>query len=141
MIKAVLDTNVLVSAVIKPQGKPAQIVDRLAGFELLLSNEILEETHVALHYKHIQKRFHPPEEELDMFLAHLRKWATIVKVSGEQVENLIPHDPPDNWVLACAALGGADYLVSGNDHLVVLQQYRGVQIIRPAAFLEILKQV
>lgn len=140
MIKAVLDTNVLVSAFIIEQGKPAQIVSRayVQDFSLLLSEAILQETQTALHYKHIQKRFHPTEQAIEKFLFRLRTSSTLLSVRN--IENIVPHDPPDNLVLACAVEGGADYLVSGNLHLLDLKQHRGVKIVTPAQFLNILNQ-
>ena len=139
MIKAVLDTNVLVSAFIIKQGKPAQIVSRayVQDFSLLLSEAILRETQIALHYKHIQKRFHPTEQAIEKFLFRLRTGGILLSVRN--IENIISNDPPDNLVLACAVEGGADYLVSGNKHLLNLKQHRGVKIVTPAQFLEILK--
>ncbi|MBI5653575.1 MAG: putative toxin-antitoxin system toxin component, PIN family [Chloroflexi bacterium] len=139
MLKVVLDTNVLVSALIMKQGKPGQIIAQAheRTFSLLLADGILQETRVALHYKHIQKRFHPTDQSIEDFLSKLRVICTMVVI--QQIEKIIPQDPPDNIVLACAVEGGADYLVSGNLHLLDLKQHRGVKIVTPAQFLEILK--
>jgi putative PIN family toxin of toxin-antitoxin system len=138
MLKAVLDTNVLVSALIVEYGNPAQIIVRAHAekFSLLLSEDILKETRVALHYKHIQKRFHPTDQAIEEFLARLRVSCALVPV--QHVENIVTNDPPDNLVLACAVEGKADYLVSGNLHLLDLEQHRGVKIVTPTRFLEIL---
>jgi putative PIN family toxin of toxin-antitoxin system len=138
MIKAVLDTNVVVSALIVRYGKPAQIVAyaNARKFQLMLSDYILEETREVLQRRHIQKRFHPAKTDIDRFLEKLSAASLIVSVTN--VEIVIPNDPPDNRVLACAVEGGADYLVSGNDHLLDLSEHRGVQVVSPARFLEIL---
>jgi hypothetical protein len=140
MLQVTLDTNVLVSAMIMKQGKPGQIIARAheKKFSLLLSEEILRETRVALHYKHIQKRFHPTDQSIEDFLLKLRMVCTLVTI--QHVEDIVPSDPPDNIVLACAVEGGAHYLVSGNKHLLDLEQHRGVKIVTPAQFLEILNQ-
>jgi len=140
MPTAVLDTNILVSTLIVPIGKPAQIVMRAyqQQFALLLSEEILQETRNALHRKHIQKRFHPTDQDIEGFLARLR--ANCALISIQHIENIIPQDPPDNVVLACAVGGQADYLVSGNLHLLDLKHHRGVKMVTPAQFLEILNE-
>ncbi len=139
MLKAVLDTNVLVSTLVVPVGKPAQIVTRAyeQQFALLLSEEILQETRDALYRKHIQKRFHPTDQVIDGFLTRLRANGVLIQV--QHVENIIPQDPPDNWVLACAVEGNANFLVSGNLHFLNLKRYRQIKMVTPAQFLEILQ--
>lgn len=47
-------------------------------------------------------------------------------------------DPDDNKFLECAIAGGADYIVSGDAHLVEMEEYRGIQILTPAEFLVVL---
>ncbi len=74
---------------------------------------------------------------IEEFLSALRDLGRIVAV--HQVENLVPNDPPDNLVLACAVEGNADYLVSGNLHLLNLKEHRGVKMVTPAQFLEIIQ--
>jgi putative PIN family toxin of toxin-antitoxin system len=138
VIKATLDSNILISALIKPEGKPAQIVAFARGskFELVLSHAILQETYRVFHYKHIQRKYPSSEEAIKEFLSALRELGALVVI--QHIENIVPHDPPDNLVLACAVEGKADYLVSGNLHLLDLEQHRGVKIVTPTQFLEIL---
>jgi putative PIN family toxin of toxin-antitoxin system len=138
MIGAVLDTNILVSALIKPNGKPAQIIAhaRAGKFTLILSEDILTEARGVLHRKHIQKKYHPTPDAIRDFLDALRDLAELV--ADAPVENLIPNDPPDNLIVACAVGGQADYLVSGNAHLLDLKQHGKIQMVTPAQFLIIL---
>lgn len=138
MLKAVLDSNVIVSALLVNRGKPAQIIGhaRSGSFQCLLSQEILAEVRRIVHRKHIQKKYDVPEEKIEALLSVMQEisaWVTI-----QNVENVITNDPPDNLVLACAVEGGADYLVSGNLHFVNLKQYRNVKMVTPSEFLEIL---
>lgn len=139
MLKAVLDTNVLVSALIKPEGKPGQIVVQHTKFELVLSDDIVAEAREVLHRKHIQRRFHLADDEIEEFLGALRTFSTMI--IGAPVENVIPNDPPDNLVLACAVGGEANYLVSGNEHILNLDNYRGIKMVKPAEFLRILEGI
>jgi putative PIN family toxin of toxin-antitoxin system len=140
MFKVTFDSNILVSALIKTNGKPAQIVARARDGEcqVVLCAAIRQETRRVFHYKHIQRKFHLSETDIEEFLTALFELNELVDV--QHVENLIPQDPPDNIVLACAVEGGAGYLVSGNLHLLDLKQHRGVKIVTPARFLEILNQ-
>lgn len=138
MIKAVLDTNVLVSAMLRPLGKPAQIIDQQPSrFELFLSESILDETWEVLQRKRIQKKDPITKQAIEAFFVRLRNASIMVIVVA--VENIITEDPPDNVVLACAVQSNADYLVSGNLHFLNLKEHRNVKMVTPAQFLEILK--
>lgn len=136
--KVVLDSNVIVSALLVKQGKPAQIIllAQQGHFQCILSKEILAEVRRIAYRKHIQKKYHPTQESIEQLLGILQTWSTWVEV--KQVENVIPNDPPDNFVLACAVEGEADYLVSGNLHFVNLKAYRNIKMVTPAQFLNIL---
>ncbi len=140
MIKAVLDTNVLVSAILRPFGKPAQILEQQPSrFELFLLQEILAETLGVLQRKRIQKKDPLTPQIIEAFILRLRTASIIVIV--QNVENVITTDPPDNVVLACAVQSNADYLVSGNLHFINLKEHRSVKMVTPAQFLEILKSL
>ncbi|HEX8228447.1 MAG TPA: putative toxin-antitoxin system toxin component, PIN family, partial [Chloroflexia bacterium] len=52
----------------------------------------------------------------------------------------IASDPDDNKFLECAVAGGADYIVSGDKHLLSLGEYEGIRILSPADFLRVLEQ-
>ena len=137
-MRAVLDTNVFISALIVKVGKPAQILHQVGEFELLTSEEILAETERGLHYERIQRRYHLTEEDIQSFIAHLRAVAKMVQVQSK-VE-VIKEDPDDNKFLACGPDGGARYIVSGDPHLKELKEYQGVKIMPPAQFLELITQ-
>lgn len=138
-MKAVLDANVFVSALINTRGTPRQIVDlwRNDAFELLISGPILDEVGRVLRYPKIVALHKLPEPELREFLMLLREESHVV----ESVERLhVSPDEPDNRYIECAAAGGADYLVTGDKkHLLPIGQYRGIRIVSPAAFLAILQ--
>ena len=53
--------------------------------------------------------------------------------------NIIEEDPSDNKYLECAVSAGAQYIVSGDKHLLGLRSYQGVEILTPAAFLALLQ--
>ncbi len=140
MIKAVLDTNVLVSAMLRPLGKPAQIIEHQPSrFELFLSESILDETREVLQRKRIQKKDPITKQAIEAFFVRLRSASIMVIVVD--IENIITEDPPDNVVLACAVQSNADYLVSGNLHFLNLKEYRNIKMVTPAQFLEILNSL
>lgn len=134
MTRVVLDANVFVSAILSPKGAPARILRawRDGRFQLVVSEPILAEIAQVLRYPRIQKRHGWPEREVDEFVEDLAQCAILVypKKSFAAVE-----DASDNRYLECAVAGGAQYLVSGDQHLLALESFEGVAILSPAAFV------
>ncbi len=138
-MKAVLDANVIVSALISSRGAPRQIIDqwRARTFELLTSEAILEEVGRVLRYPKIAALHHLSKPELIEFLTLLREESHIV-VTTETFA--VSPDETDNRYLECAVTGGAEYLVSGDKrHLLPLVAYRGVRVVSPTTFLIVLQ--
>jgi len=52
--------------------------------------------------------------------------------------HIVYKDPTDNKIVECAVAGNADYIVSGDKHLLDLKRYGGIDIISPARFLKLL---
>jgi putative PIN family toxin of toxin-antitoxin system len=134
-MQVVLDANVLVNAVISSRGAPAQIL-RLweeERFDVLVSQPILEELERVLHYPRIQQKYDLLEEDVATFLRFMRSGAIIVEPNDKIT--VIERDPTDNRYLECAVAGGASYIVSGDQHLLELGEFRGIVILPPAGFL------
>ena len=138
-MRAVLDANVFVSALINTRGVPRQLVDlwRDDAFDLLISDPILDEVGRVLRYPKVAALHKLSEPGLGEFLMLLREESHVV----ESVERLhVSPDEPDNRYIECAVAGGADYLVTGDKmHLLPIGEYRGIRIVSPAAFLAILQ--
>jgi putative PIN family toxin of toxin-antitoxin system len=137
-MQVVLDTNVLISAVISSRGAPAQIL-RLweeERFDLLVSPSILEELERVIRYPRIQQRYNLPETEVARFLQLIRIGAVLVEPKIEIMA--IAADPSDNRCLECAVEGGASYIISGDQHLLELEEFEGIVILAPAVFVAIL---
>ena len=140
MLKAVLDTSILVSAFLKHEGVNAKVL--LGGkdrYELYLSEDILEETSlVLLTYERIRKKYHYTDDEVLEYLETLRVVAKEVIKKLPKIR-VIERDPKDDPVLACALKVKADFIVSKDDHLKDLREYRGIRIVSSQDFLELLK--
>ena len=140
MLKAVLDTSILVSAFLKHEGVNAKVL--LGGkdqYELFLSEDILAETKlVLLTYERIRKKYHYTDDEVLEYLETLR---VVAKQVFEKLPKIrvIEKDPKDDPVLACALKVRVDYIVSKDDHLRDLKEYRGIRIVSSQEFLELLK--
>jgi putative PIN family toxin of toxin-antitoxin system len=131
-VKAVLDTNVIVSALLKDGGREALLVDlALSGsFTLVVSNALLEE------YEEVLRRpgfgFNPTQ--VTRSLRAIRDTAIIVQ---PQKQLHVTRDPDDNKVLECALEAGAEYVVSGNTRDFP-KEFQGIRIVPPRQFLVIL---
>jgi len=139
MLRAVLDTNVLVSGFISPNGTPARLISawRERNFELVVSPAILEELAEVLQRDKIRRYYEHVDGDLARkYVAGLRRFATLVP--GEVQVQGVCVDPDDDKFIAAALEAGADYIVSGNDHLLDLKEYQGVKILRPGEFLALL---
>ena len=136
--RVVLDTNVLVSGLVAKGGAPRQILDAwLEGqYTLVTSLYMVEELAHVLSYPRIAKRLHLGEEELVAIMAALLSKAELTP--GHLHLSGVTRDPKDDAVVACAKEGEADYIVSGDQDLLVLGEYEGIRVITPRQFVEIL---
>ncbi len=140
-IRAVLDTNVLVSGLVAEGGAPRRIVDAwLEGrFTLVVSPYLLEELLHVLTYPRIASRIRLEEEDLEVLLEALVSRAEVTE--GALSLPGVTRDPKDDPVVACAWEGEADYIVSGDQDLLVLGRYRNIRVVSPHEFVEILDNV
>src|SRR2546421_12968352 len=109
-MRAVLDTNVIVSATLIRGGNEDRILHALerGGFELILSPAILEEIGRALAYEKIKKYRWVTDEEVLLLIEGLANKSTLVPGDAKVT---LARDPDDDKFLAAALEGKADYLV------------------------------
>ncbi len=143
MIRAVLDTNVFISALLKEKGSPGHLLKlwQKDFFILITSSEVVEEIERVLDYPKIEKKLRRcgvTHQDLDDFLSTLRFGAIIVKPATKV--KVIIDDPSDNKFLSCALDGKAGYIVSGDAHLLKLKRYKGIEILSVANFLKLLRK-
>jgi hypothetical protein len=140
MMRAVLDANVFVSALLSPRGIPARILTawRAEWFDLVISEAILEEISRILRYPKIAARHQWTEARLHTFLEDLVHLA--ISTPGDLALSVIADDPSDDRYLECAIEGEASFIVSGDQHLLRLREYQDILILTPRAFLEALRK-
>ena len=130
-LRLVLDTNVIVSAVLTPEGAPRRCLERALGPDLLvLTDATRAELLDVLHRPRLQRFL--VTSERDGVLARLAARSVRVETS-ERVAAC--RDPKDDKFLDAAVAGRADYLVSGDEDLLVLHPFRDVPVLTPVAFL------
>lgn len=133
-MRAVFDTNILVSAVFW-RGAPYRcLLAAQAGIvELMLSEPILSE-----YQRVLTEKFHLTAKQVEDNLAAMRATATLVKIAGTL--RAVSDDPEDDKFIETAQAARADYLVSRDHHLLNLASYEGVTILPARAFLDLLSQ-
>jgi putative PIN family toxin of toxin-antitoxin system len=138
-MKVVLDTNVVVSRFISPAGVPGQLIDHWSrgDFDLLVSAPILVEYQQALTYAHVRKLHGYTNLEIAGWLGQVREES--IKIVSTETLRVVSADPKDDKFIECAVAGGADYIVSGDKHLLGLGKYEGIRILSPADFLRVLE--
>ena len=129
--KIIIDTNLYISA-LGWEGKPKKILDKvIAGeYELILPIKQLGEIKRVLDYP----KFGFTEEQKERFLLLLHKIATIVKTESKL--DAIIRDPKDKIILEAANEMKIDYIITGDEDLLVLKEFKGAKIIKPEKFLE-----
>ena len=130
MLRIVLDTNVLVSAVVFP-GKPRELVtlDAKRKFVLIASEEIVDEFTEVLE----RPQFKKTRPEIRRARNALLKTAKLYKVTSTR--KVVKEDPDDDVLINTALDARADYIVSGDPHLLRLSVYKGIKIVGVADML------
>jgi putative PIN family toxin of toxin-antitoxin system len=128
-VRVVIDTNVIVSAALKDSSWPGNILRWIGKYGGLLKTDATErEALLVFERPYFAAKISP------LFLTNLRRIfaaAELVTIT-ENVTRC--RDPNDDKFLALALNGGADVIVSGDADLLVLDAFRGIPIITPAAF-------
>jgi uncharacterized protein len=135
--RVVLDSNVLISAVISPLGKPSRcLVWVLENAALIMAESVIEEVETRLSRPRFAK--YVDDAKRRAFIADLRAASLLVELTGEL---RACRDPDDDKLLETAVLGNADCLVTGDKDLLVLDPFQGIPIITPSQFLGVIVSV
>ena len=138
-MRVVLDANIYVSALISDKGNPAAIINSwLSGeFDLLISQAIKDELLRVTSYERIQNKYRKVKEtrlEFAELIAKQGIWIGQVKTLS-----VVTRDESDNIYVECAVEGDAQYIVSGDAHLLELGEYQGIIMLSSASFVTLLK--
>lgn len=133
MPRIVLDTNVLISSLIK-RGKSRELTNKIAKnrLTLVLSQEILSEFIEVMDRDKFRK--YATKSEVKKFTSFLLQTAEVVKIKSNF--RVVKEDPKDDVVLNTAFDGRAEYIASGDEHLLKLKRFKGVKILSVAEMLE-----
>ncbi len=134
MIRVVLDTNVLVSAVIMPWRNPSSILHLCLaqkGVRLCASEPVLKEYREVL----LRPKFGLDPDLVGALFRRIRSCALVV--SPEESMSFLVSDPDDAKFMECAVAAGARFLVTGNRKHFVVEKYGSTRVVTPAEFVQI----
>jgi putative PIN family toxin of toxin-antitoxin system len=136
-MRAVVDTSILVRAIIRPQGTVGPVLLRLrrSEYTLLYAQSLLEELVDVLDRPRLREKYRLSEQDI---------WTVVglILLRGEAVAPTkritACRDPKDDKFLEVAVAGKADVIVTGDQDLLVLHPYAGIPIVLPSTFLRML---
>lgn len=132
MIKVVVDTNVFLSAIFW-KGNPEKVIGKCVRREItgVTSPEILEELEGRL-----LRKFAYPAEQTTRYIELI---ITDFEVVQPETRLSAVEDPKDNKIIETAVAAKADYIVSGDRHLLTLGTYKGIKVVSPKEFVELVR--
>jgi len=138
MFKLVVDTNIVVSALLKPDSLPDLIINMILNksFILCLSEDIFNEYQEVLSRGKFKSLNQAKTRRL---LLKSKRDAKLVKPSVSV--DIIKRDPEDNKFLECALEAQADYFITGNIKHFSFKKFRNIHIITPKEFLDIIAKI
>ena len=129
-MRAVADTNVYISA-LNFGGTPEEVLGlgRAGDIQLFISPSMLREIEEVL-----LRKFHWSPRDVREASVAIQEFSKLVR--PQEVVHVITEDEPDNRILECALEAGADFVITGDQHLRQLNTFRGISIVSPREFLE-----
>jgi putative PIN family toxin of toxin-antitoxin system len=130
-MKIVLDSNIFVSSFYWA-GNPRKVFDRVTNGldELYITDEILQEIISVMS----EKRFDTSIEEIREYVRIIESYS--IKLSTKDILEKISRDEDDNKILRCGFDGNVDFIITGDNDLLVIREYRKIKIVKPKEYLE-----
>ena len=127
----VLDTNVIISGILRPFSKTASILRLIADGAVQLAYDL----RLLSEYRDVLSRpkFNVAQENVEAFLAQVEQEGFLVSVRPLEIH--LP-DPDDEPFLEVAIAGKVEAIVTGNKRHFPKKEYEGIKILSPAEFLE-----
>ncbi|MCL2101041.1 MAG: putative toxin-antitoxin system toxin component, PIN family [Fibromonadales bacterium] len=132
-MKIILDANIFISAFFW-KGNPQRVIDRVTDGldDLFMSMEILEEITEVIN----RPKFNVDKKEIENYISGIKKITKFINPS-EQIN--ASRDIKDNKYLECAVMANADYIISGDIHLLELKKHNEIIILKAKEYLDIVE--
>lgn len=135
-MRLILDTNILLSALLSPRGAPAKLIEawERKRFTLVACDALIAELQEVSGRSFFRNRLR--EGAAELLAAGIRDFSMFCRdfPSGPSAP-----DPKDSYLLALADASQAEFLVTGDKELLALKRHNLCRIITPAAMIEVLK--
>ena len=134
-LRVVIDTNTIISAPLSQNGNPAKIFELLLLEEInnfrseTITNEIID----VFKREKIKKLI--SEDKIHFIIDNYKKFSKLVEPDIKL--SIVKEDEDDNRILECAETANVDYIISGDEHLLKLRNYKNIKISSPKQFLDI----
>ena len=140
-VRAVIDTNLFVSGLFSDKGNTFELQELWVNgaFQLAVSEKILQEIKATLLKPYIHEKLFIQEGEENEIIELIREKAFVVTKDLYETDR-IKSDLTDNKFLACALEAKADYIVSGDNHLLELKHFHTIQIVNAGIFVKAIRK-
>jgi len=134
-MKIVLDANIYISSLFW-KGNPRLVVERAIKKldELYITNEILNEIEEVIG----RPKFHADKNKIEYYIKSIEEIARKIIVKNRIKKG--SRDKKDNKYIECGIAGNADYIISGDIHLLELKKYKNIKIVTAKEYLEIISK-
>ena len=131
-MKIVLDSNIFVSSFYWA-GNPRKVFDRITNGldKLYITDEILKEINSVMSHK----RFDTSIDKIKEYVKIIESYS--IKLSSQDTPEKISRDKDDNKILQCGFDGNVDFIITGDNDLLVLKEYKKIKILKPKEYLDI----
>ena len=133
-MRIVADTNIVVSGFLFG-GVPLRVLDagKIGIIELCTSQALLDEFAEVIERRHFDHKFNETGISRRRMVSDYAAISTIVRTT--KLKDRISRDPDDDEVIACALAADCEFIVTGDNDLLVLSEYNGIKIATAAEFL------
>ena len=130
--KVVIDTNIYISAIFWG-GKPRKILDMGRDDRILIFTSSEIEGEIA---EKLRTKFRLAKEEIEQIISDFSTFTIPVKITN--AIRAVLDDPDDDKFVECAVSCGADFIISGDKHLLNMKEYHGIKILRASECLSLI---
>jgi putative PIN family toxin of toxin-antitoxin system len=129
--RVVIDTNIYISAIFW-NGKPREVIDLGRDGKITIFTSLDIENEIA---GKLKTTFKLAEEDVNQILLDFSTFTLPIRISKQLI--VVQDDPDDNKFIECAVECKANYIISGDRHLLNLKEYEGIKLIKSSDFLKV----
>jgi putative PIN family toxin of toxin-antitoxin system len=129
--RVVIDTNIYISAIFW-NGKPREVIDLGRDGKITIFTSLDIENEIA---GKLKTTFKLAEEDVNQILLDFSTFTLPIRINKQLI--VVQDDPDDNKFIECAVECRANYIISGDRHLLNLKEYEGIKLIKSSEFLKV----